>query len=320
MILLWGVPTERTMAAVDHVLQILGSATFWVDQRRYDAISGELRTERDEIAGWIELDGRRVDLGELTGAYLRPYPSGQGATELELVHAAALDQLILTWAEVAPAEVAVVNRPGAMASNDSKPAQEEVACGYGFEVPETLVTNDPARAAAFWDRHGTVIYKSISGIRSIVSALTAEHQPRLRRLATCPTQLQAFVPGIDYRVHVVGNEVFATRIDCDAADYRYAGRYGAARRMAAAQLPEAVAACAVKLTKALGLLVAGIDLRLTPEGRWFCFEVNTSPGFSWFQEQTDQPIAEAIGRLLATGCRPVRLSGTKNRHKPPTPR
>jgi len=175
MILLWGVPAERTMSAVDHVLRANGLPTFWIDQRRYDAISGELRTERDEIAGWIELDGRRVDLGELTGAYLRPYPSGQGATELELVHAAALDQLILTWAEVAPAEVAVVNRPGAMASNDSKPAQEEVVRSYGFEVPETLVTNDPALAAAFWDRHGTVIYKSISGIRSIVSALTIEH-------------------------------------------------------------------------------------------------------------------------------------------------
>ena len=47
------------------------------------------------------------------------------------------------------------------------------------------------------------------------------------------------------------------------------------------------------------LSVAGIDLRKTPEGEWVCFEVNTSPAFTYYEEATHQPIARAIARLLA---------------------
>jgi len=49
------------------------------------------------------------------------------------------------------------------------------------------------------------------------------------------------------------------------------------------------------------LAVAGIDLRRTPEDEWYCFEVNPSPAFSFYEEATHQPIAEAIAALLAGG-------------------
>jgi len=49
------------------------------------------------------------------------------------------------------------------------------------------------------------------------------------------------------------------------------------------------------------LLVAGVDLRHTLDDRWYCFEVNPSPGFTYFQESTHQVIDEAIAKLLASG-------------------
>ena len=45
-----------------------------------------------------------------------------------------------------------------------------------------------------------------------------------------------------------------------------------------------------------------MDLRSTPDGAWYCFEVNPSPGFTYYQEETGQPIADAIARLLAAGA------------------
>jgi len=39
----------------------------------------------------------------------------------------------------------------------------------------------------------------------------------------CPTQFQLFIPGVDYRVHVVRERVIATGIESDVDDYRYAG-------------------------------------------------------------------------------------------------
>jgi hypothetical protein len=36
-------------------------------------------------------------------------------------------------------------------------------------------------------------------------------------------------------------------------------------------------------------------------GRVYCFEVNPNPGFSYFEAQTGQPIAQAVARYLM-GC------------------
>jgi D-alanine-D-alanine ligase-like ATP-grasp enzyme len=52
----------------------------------------------------------------------------------------------------------------------------------------------------------------------------------------------------------------------------------------------------------MGLLVAGIDLRRTPDGRWSCFEVNPSPGFTYYQDKTGHPIDQAIAELLLSAA------------------
>jgi len=44
--------------------------------------------------------------------------------------------------------------------------------------------------------------------------------------------------------------------------------------------------------------VAGIDLKLAPDGRTFCLEVNPSPVFSYYEHHTGQPIADTVARLL----------------------
>jgi len=54
----------------------------------------------------------------------------------------------------------------------------------------------------------------------------------------------------------------------------------------------------VALTKSLGLLLADVDLRQDADGEWWCFEVNTAPGFIWFEQQTGLPIADTISQTL----------------------
>ena len=63
-----------------------------------------------------------------------------------------------------------------------------------------------------------------SGIRSIVSRLTPADHDRLEDIQWCPTQFQQYIRGVDYRVHVVGDAVFACEMVADADDYRYAAR------------------------------------------------------------------------------------------------
>jgi glutathione synthase/RimK-type ligase-like ATP-grasp enzyme len=69
----------------------------------------------------------------------------------------------------------------------------------------------------------------------------------------------------------------AHRCDSDAVDYRYAKT-----TIQACQLPIQVAASCVAITKQLKLRFSGIDLIQTEKG-WVLLEVNTAPGFSYFE-------------------------------------
>ena len=109
-------------------------------------------------------------------------------------------------------------------------------------------------------------------------------------------QLQEWIDGLDVRVHVVGNDWFATSVESDATDYRYGGEVA----MAPLAIPRQLGELLVEVTPSMGLLVAGIDLRRTPDGEWSCFEVNPSPGFTFYEDHTGQPIAAAIARLLCS--------------------
>ena len=117
----------------------------------------------------------------------------------------------------------------------------EIVCRHRFDVPSTLITTDPDAARRFWTDSGAVIYKSTSGVRSVVARLGDAHVERLDDVIWCPTQFQRYVPGRDHRVHVVGDDVFACEVISEADDYRYAARHGAPPALRACTLPVDVA-------------------------------------------------------------------------------
>jgi glutathione synthase/RimK-type ligase-like ATP-grasp enzyme len=102
------------------------------------------------------------------------------------------------------------------------------------------------------------------------------------------------------RVHVVGDKAFATEVTSAATDYRYASQQvGDAAELKPIELSAELEARCTRLARALGLAFAGIDLRFTPDQRVVCFEVNPCPGFSYYEANTGQPIADAVASLLA---------------------
>lgn len=302
MILLWGLAEDPPLAKVRSALGRREAAVAFVDQR--DALETEAELHVDgAVRGMVRAPGRLLALEEITAAYLRPYNSAQlpavkraGPASAAWRHAVSLDDTLTSWADLSPAYV--VNRPAAMASNSSKPYQALFIQAVGFGVPATLATTDPGAVLEFRAEHTSVIYKSLSGVRSIVSRLEEGHKERLRRVQWCPTQFQQYIPGTDYRVHVVEDQVFAAEINSQADDYRYAARQGLSVEIQAHELQPDIAERCTALAKSLRLSVAGIDLRRDPEGRWYCFEVNPSPAFTYYQNATGQPIGEAIANLL----------------------
>jgi glutathione synthase/RimK-type ligase-like ATP-grasp enzyme len=289
MVLLWGPPQEPVIDAVARTCRALGIDAIAAD-------GDELRSV-DIDRDLVTRDGRRVPLETVTGVLVRP--SGR----VSAPESAMALRTLNAWAELTGARV--LNRPSASASNRSKPYQLALIADAGFAVPDTLVTTDPDDVRAFCAEHETVVYKSVSGVRSIVSVLDRNRLPHLSDVSTCPTQFQQHVPGIDYRVHVIRAEVFACRVDSDAVDYRYAALSGDAATIQAAALPDAEAERCIRLSAGLGLEFAGIDLRRDDDGVWWCFEVNTAPGFIWFEQHTGLPIAATVALTLSGTPQPL---------------
>ena len=122
---------------------------------------------------------------------------------------------------------------------------------------------------------------------------------RLDRILACPTQFQEFVDGINVRVHVVDQTVYASAIATDAIDYRYAYREGRPVEIYGIQLPEGLCERCVGLAEMLQLPFAGIDLKITAQNEVYCFEVNPSPAYSYYEEQTGQSISRSLAMYLA---------------------
>lgn len=304
MILLCGIKSESPLAMVGRALRKIGAEFRFVHQRDVARYAVAWEAGPDGIAGELRLGRERIDLARVRGVYSRmmddtilPELEGLAADDPARRHSRAFHEALFRWTEVTPARV--VNRAEPQGSNGSKPYQAQLIAAYGFAPPPTLITNDPQAVLAYRKEHKEIIYKSISGQRSIVRKLKDADLDRLDRIAWCPVQFQAALAGTNVRVHVVGRAVHATEIESTHLDYRYANREGGKTILRAVKLPPEIRARCVALAKGLGLAFAGIDLMRTDDGKHYCFEVNPQPAFSYFEANTGQPIAMAVARHLA---------------------
>lgn len=304
MILVTGIPSEPPLAMVREQLNTLGVPHVMFNQRNFASMGIYFEISGGQVTGQLQIEDQSYRLEDFSGVYTRlmddqllPELRDEPVNSPKRRYCRTLHNTLMLWYEVAPARV--VNRTAPMGSNSSKPYQAQLIREQGFAVPETLITNDPELVREFRKRHKRVIYKSISGIRSIVQTLEDKDLERLDNIRWCPVQFQEFVEGTNVRVHIVNTKVFATAISTDVTDYRYAHQQGSEPDMKAIELPGELAERCVRLSHALGLVFAGIDLKITPDNQVLCFEVNPSPAFSYYEANTEQPIAQAVARYLA---------------------
>jgi glutathione synthase/RimK-type ligase-like ATP-grasp enzyme len=295
-----GLPDDPPCRLLLEALSRQGTPTLFLDQSQRQRPLTRARLVRGHgLVGTVTVDGREHALSSITGLYLRPsddrrlWPGDAAATQAALAWTRC-------WIDIAETlRCAVVNRVSAMASNASKLYQSQLLAAEGFAVPAMLMSNQPDAVRAFEAEQGGVIFKSASGVRSIVQALDGHSRARLDAVRHTPTLFQQQLRGTNVRVHVIGCEVFATEIDSDVVDYRYAGRQGGDTVLRATRLSPEISARCVRATRRLGLDFAGLDLMLCDDGRVHCFEANPSPGYSYYQHDTGQPIADALARHLA---------------------
>jgi glutathione synthase/RimK-type ligase-like ATP-grasp enzyme len=300
MILIYGRMDDPPLSSAVEALQEAGAAYVLIEQSALDREELCVAVGPRGIDGTLVVGGQEVPFESIRSVYARPLEAPASRwDQAAAAHARTVHEQLVEWLDVSPA--LVVNRPRAMQSNGSKPLQIQLIGEGGFLVPETLVTSDEAEAREFWRQHGRLVYKSVSGVRSIVQELDGRSAMRLGHLAALPVQLQQFVPGVDVRVHVVGDRVYAAEIEGVGIDYRYSAQHGREAALRAVELPAELEERCIKLSRRMGLPLSGIDLRRRPDGAYVCFEVNPMPAYSYFESHTGLPIGRALAELLMTG-------------------
>jgi hypothetical protein len=305
VILLCGIPSETPLRMVTTRLEEMGAPFIMFNQREFAQCEIWFEVKDGQVGGELRIGERTYKLEDVTAVYSRmmddrvlPELADEPPDSSLRKYCRAFHDTLMRWMEISPA--LVVNRCAPMASNSSKPYQAQLIREQGFLIPETLITNDPELVRGFRAKHGRVIYKSISAVRSIVQELSDEDEQRLERIRWCPTQFQAFVEGTNLRVHTIGNEVFATAVRSEATDYRYAARQsGEPAELREVVLSGELTEQCLRLSRSLGLEFAGIDLKVTPNDEVYCFEVNPSPAFSYYEANAGQPISAGVARCLA---------------------
>lgn len=195
----------------------------------------------------------------------------------------------------------------AIRSASRKLRQLHVARDLGFEVPPTLVTNDPDDALDFYREHGgDVVTKPI---RSTLQDQETRHLMRwtepithrcigyLPSIRHAPIILQARVPKLhELRVTIVGTSPFTAAIDSQGTrrtqlDWR---RYSVGTRHWAERLPADVADRCVRMLRCLDIRFGAFDFIVTPDRRIVFIELNPNGQWLWIEHLTGLPIGDAI--------------------------
>ncbi len=204
--------------------------------------------------------------------------------------------------------VPFVNAPMAEAAANYKLVQLEKALQNDLAVPTTLITNNPQEAATFVrerEQAGrTCVVKQLRPTQSagyLTQPISSADAPRFAQIQDAPVILQERVHGLDVRVVVVGEAVFAASEEARVATGIPDIRATFDTSCAPLVVPEDVRLKLLALHRQLGLAFGAYDFIRSDDGRWVFLEVNTSGQWLYVESGAAHRISEALARLLWCG-------------------
>jgi hypothetical protein len=197
----------------------------------------------------------------------------------------------------------VVNSIEAEERASHKILQLQIAKTCGFQIPQTLVTNDPVEVLAFNDRvGGQVIYKPQTDVKYHFAETRLLDENALQKLdsvSLAPVIFQEFIPAaFDIRLTVAGRKIFATKIHSQEGKPKLDWRVDLLVPMESIPVPNSIVAPTHQLMAQLGLDYGALDLRVTPQGEIYFFEVNPSGQFLFCELNGRLEITEALCEVL----------------------
>lgn len=258
----------------------------YLDERDYGKkyfISYELQGM--QIYGEIDFLTWKVSLNDISSVYqrlgmLKSYEDKESIQRYEA---------LTNFLNVFPKKV--VNKPIHSHSNSSKAHQYLSIIESGLCVPDTVISRQKDIIKMLPNSH-CIVTKSISGHRSHVKTINANSIPENYSFYH---QYQKELKGFNIRTHVIGDTLIPIELKTPYLDYRYAMSNGHRLSFNVIELPQHVKIACLKLMNILNLNFAGIDLFFDEtDNKYYCFEINTYPGYTWYEENSSYPITKVL--------------------------
>jgi len=189
---------------------------------------------------------------------------------------------------------------------EDKPSQMFLAKKLGFNVPDTVVTNDLDAARGLL-ADGLVIAKphrqalvEIDGVEQVMftSRINTLNEADRESLQCAPVIFQRLIPKkFDVRVTVVGERLFPVAIhsqDYDESSLDWRRGANPMIKHEEIPLPADVQSACVELVRQQKLRFGAIDLVLGEDGVFWFLECNPNGQWAWIENRTGLPISAAI--------------------------
>lgn len=199
---------------------------------------------------------------------------------------------------------------------ENKLYQLEIAKDIGFEIPETILSNDVGFIKDNFKqinkenliikpvRTGNIDPKNADKV--IFTSEINTKEITYDNIKCFPAYIQRKIPKrADLRSIVVNDTVFTAEIlsqnvEDAKTDWRKSSKILEHRQFS---LPLEIEQKCIEITKSLGLIYSAIDFALDENGKYIFLECNPNGQWAWIENRLRFPISEAIERLLIDGSR-----------------
>jgi ATP-grasp ribosomal peptide maturase len=260
-----------------------------------------------EVGGRLATPSRDVDLTDIRAVYWRrpsPWGTPAGLDEQSTKWCAAQAHYGAGGVIHSLPQARYINHPLRIQAADYKPAQLAAAIQCGFDIPPTLITNEPGAARAFAGQHGRIVCKALRQSDYIVDnrQQTIWVEPLgaaelTDGIAATAHQFQKYIGNNSHlRLTAVGESLFCVRIGgAPTCDWRR--HYDNLTYTLIDTPPHLVRPIHAYLDH-FGLVFGAFDFGIDQDDRPWWYECNPNGQWAWFPEDITSQIACAIADEL----------------------
>src|SRR3954453_8873890 len=276
------------------------------------ASSVSIDVENGRIRGELRNADHRVAFDDICAAWYRRsrnlYMGPVSRTSEKLDDYVKAQSTATVVAVCAGLQTLWVSHPFKLRRGEVKALQLAEASRAGLKIPQTLISNDPARAATFVDGLGDtecaikpLIAIGVTDKQGYRLPLTTTLPPGhpLESLALAPTMLQPYVDkAFELRCVVVGERIFCAKLDSQAEEQSRVDWRGGDPAHEIFTLPVDVEESIHRLMASFELNFASLDMIVTPDGEFVFLELNPNGQWLWLEYELGLPLVATMADLL----------------------